>query len=73
MWINENRFTFLFFQLTINLIDKAPYTQSSVVKMLNMSYIIHFIAESFLFMKQYAYLCTKMNMYGTKYLPSCLD
>ena len=41
--------------------------------MLNMNYIIHFIAESFLFMKQYAYLCTKMNMYGTKYLPTCLD
>ena len=41
--------------------------------MLKMSRKIYSAAKRFLFMKQYTYLCTKMNKYGTKYLPTCLD
>ena len=42
-------------------------------KMLKMSYKIHLSPKCFLFMKHNIYLCSKLRMYGTKHLPSCLN
>lgn len=41
--------------------------------MLKKSCELHLDGYCFFFMKQYAYLCTKMIMYGAKYLQTCLD
>lgn len=41
--------------------------------MLKKSCGLHLNGRYFFFMKQYDYLCTKMTMYGAKYLPTCLD
>lgn len=41
--------------------------------MLKKSSELHLGGHYFFFMKQYAYLCTKMIMYGAKYLQTCLD
>lgn len=75
MWINEKRFNFLdLSSFNYYIINRQSFLYAIICcEMLNMSYIIHFIAKCFLFVKQYTYLCTKMNMYGAKYLPACLD
>ena len=41
--------------------------------MLKKSCEFHLSGRCFFFMKQNNYLCTKMIMYGAKYLQTCLD
>lgn len=62
-----------YFQLDVLRGLQVSYTQLSIAKMLKKSCRLYLNGHCFFFMKQYAYLCTKMIMYGTKYLQTCLD
>lgn len=60
-----------YFQLDVLRGLQVSYTQLSIAKMLKKSCRLYLNGHCFFFMKQYAYLCTKM--YGAKYLQTCLD
>ena len=62
-----------YFQLDVLRGLQVSYTQLSIAKMLKKSCRLYLNGHCFFFMKQYAYLCTKMIMYSTKYLQTCLD